>query len=53
MPLSVDSQASGTAVPLHHPPGAVSDERVPYSAAEQLELTLKTPWRNGATHLVM
>jgi hypothetical protein len=32
---------------------ALSDERVQISAAGQVELKLKTPWRDGATHLVM
>ncbi len=32
---------------------ALSDERVQLSAAGQVELKLKTPWRDGTTHLVM
>ncbi len=32
---------------------ALSDERVQVNAAGQVELKLKTPWRDGATHLVM
>jgi len=32
---------------------APSDERVQLNAAGQVELKLKTPWRNGTTHLVM
>jgi hypothetical protein len=32
---------------------ALSDERVQLNAAGQVELELKTPWRDGATHLVM
>ncbi len=32
---------------------ALSDERVQLNAAGQLELKLKTPWRDGTTHLVM
>ena len=32
---------------------ALSDERVRLDAAEQVELKLKTPWRDGTTHLVM
>jgi hypothetical protein len=31
----------------------LSDERVQCNAARQVELSLKTPWRNGTTHLVM
>jgi hypothetical protein len=32
---------------------ALSDERVQLNAARQVELRLKTPWRDGTTHLVM
>ncbi|MFM8344388.1 MAG: transposase [Betaproteobacteria bacterium] len=32
---------------------ARSDERVQLNAAGQAELKLKTPWRDGTTHLVM
>jgi Putative transposase len=32
---------------------ALSDEREQLNAAGQVELKLKTPWRNGTTHLVM
>jgi hypothetical protein len=32
---------------------ALSDERVQLNAARQVELKLKTPWRDGTTHLVM
>ena len=32
---------------------ALSDERVQCNAAGQVELKLKTPWRDGTTHLVM
>jgi hypothetical protein len=32
---------------------ALSDERVQVNAAGQVELKLKTPWRDGTTHLVM
>jgi hypothetical protein len=32
---------------------ALSDERVRCNAAGQVELKLKTPWRDGTTHLVM
>jgi hypothetical protein len=32
---------------------ALSDERVQCDAAGQVELKLKTPWRDGTTHLVM
>ena len=32
---------------------ALSDERVQINAAGQVELELKTPWRDGTTHLVM
>ena len=32
---------------------ALSDERVQLNAVRQLQLTLKTPWRDGTTHLVM
>ena len=39
-------------MPLHHPAGA-ADERVQINAAGQVELNLKTPWRDGTTNLVM
>jgi len=32
---------------------ALSDQRVQINAAGQVELKLKTPWRDGTTHLVM
>ena len=32
---------------------ALSDERVQLKAAGQVELKLKTPWRDGTTHLMM
>ena len=32
---------------------ALSDERVQLNAAGQVELKLKTPWRDGTTHLLM
>ncbi len=32
---------------------ALSDERVQLNAAGQVQLKLKTPWRDGTTHLVM
>ena len=32
---------------------ALSDERVQLNAAGQVELKLKTPWRDGTTHLVV
>jgi len=32
---------------------ALSDERVQCNAAGQVELKLKTPWRDGTMHLVM
>ena len=32
---------------------ALSDERVQLNAVGQVELKLKTPWRDGTTHLVM
>lgn len=32
---------------------ALSDERVQINVAGQVELKLKTPWRDGTTHLVM
>jgi hypothetical protein len=32
---------------------ALSDERLQLNAAGQVELKLKTPWRDGTTHLVM
>jgi len=32
---------------------ALSDERVQLNAAGQVELELKTPWRDGTTHLVL
>ena len=31
----------------------MSDERIQVNAAGQVELELKTPWRDGTTHLVM
>ena len=31
----------------------LSDERVQVNAAGQVELKLKTPWRDGTTHLVL
>jgi hypothetical protein len=31
----------------------VTDHRVQINAAEQVELKLKTPWRDGTTHLVI
>jgi hypothetical protein len=37
-------------VPLHHP-ACFSGERVQLNAAEQAELNLKTPWRDGTTLL--
>jgi hypothetical protein len=32
---------------------ALSDERIQLNAAGQVELKLKTPWRDGTTHLMM
>jgi hypothetical protein len=32
---------------------ALSDERIQLNAAGQVELKLKTPWRDGTKHLVM
>ena len=32
---------------------ALSDQRIQLNAAGQVELKLKTPWRDGTTHLVM
>jgi Putative transposase len=32
---------------------ALSDERVQFNAAAQVELKLKTPWRDSTTHLAM
>jgi hypothetical protein len=32
---------------------AMSDERIQVNAGEQVELKLKTPWRDGTTHLVV
>jgi hypothetical protein len=32
---------------------ALSDERIQLNAAGQVQLKLKTPWRDGTTHLVM
>ena len=32
---------------------ALSDERIQLNAAGQVELELKTPWRDGTTHLMM
>ena len=32
---------------------ALSDEWAQLTAARQVELKLKTPWRDGSTHLVM
>ena len=39
------------AAPSTHP--ALANERVPCNAAGRVVLTLKTRWRDGATHLVM
>jgi hypothetical protein len=39
-------------MPPHHRP-ALSDGRVQCNAAGQLGLKFKTPWRDGATHLMM
>ncbi len=39
-------------MPLHHPAGAVR-RTVQLNAAGQVDLKLKTPWRDGTTHLVM
>ena len=38
-------------VPIRHPPWHC--ERVQLNAAGQVELKLKTPWRDGTAHLVM
>jgi hypothetical protein len=38
---------------ITRPGSALSDERVQLNAAGQVELKLKTPWRDGTTHLVM
>ncbi len=35
------------------PCSALSEERVQLNAAGQVGLKLKTPWRDGTTHLVM
>lgn len=32
---------------------ALSEERMHLNAAGQVQLKLKTPWRDGTTHLVM
>ena len=47
-------------MPLHHPPAlqaapgqGLANERVQTNAAGQVVLKLKTPWRDGTTHLVM
>ena len=34
-------------------PPALANERGQYNAAGQVALKLKTPWRDGTTHLVM
>jgi hypothetical protein len=39
-------------VPPHHVP-ALSDEWAQLTAARQVELKLKTLWRDGSTHLAM
>jgi hypothetical protein len=36
---------------ITHP--TLNDEQVQGNAARQVELKLKTPWRDGATHLLM
>ena len=38
-------------MPHHHPAGAGTHERVQLNDAGQVEV--KTPWREGTTHLVM
>lgn len=42
-------------MPLHHhiTRPALSDERVQLTAAGQVDLKLKTRWRDGTTHLAM
>ncbi len=51
---STRPQAAGTAVPLHHAAGAVRRTGPTQRCrAGQVELKLKTPWRDGTTHLVM
>jgi hypothetical protein len=49
---SLRPQAAGAVVPLQHPPSWLSDERVQLSVAGQVELKLKTPWRDGTTRPV-
>ena len=39
-------------MPLHHPPGPGERTRA-NNAAGQVVLKLKTPWRDGTTHLVL
>ena len=46
--------AAGAVVPLHHPPRSVGRTGAAQRRrAGQVELKLKTPWRDGTTHLVM
>ena len=42
----------GAAMPLHYP-ASTSHDRVQMNASGQVELKLKTPWRDGTTHQVM
>ena len=39
-------------MPLHHPP-AIGNEHLTLNRAGQVGLTLKTPYRDGTTHIVM
>jgi hypothetical protein len=42
--------SAGATVPPHHPP-ALDNEPVQTNAAGQVVLKLKSPWRDGSTHL--
>jgi UbiA prenyltransferase family/Putative transposase len=42
-----------TPVPIHYLPSAIVNDRAKINAKGQVELKLKTPWRDGTTHHVM
>ena len=43
---------TGTPVPLYHPP-AIANERLKRNRAGQVVLQLKSPYKDGTTHIVM
>jgi Putative transposase len=47
------SPGAGATVQLHHTRPALAIERVQTNAAGQVVLKMRTPWRDGTTHLVM